>query len=278
LALREYALLGLVQGRREVVDRTYTHREEELLTLLGVPEDRSAGRKRQLKHPTLAALSIEPDVPRAPHLDLAWLAGFIDGEGSISMREVTECSRSTGLPRYSYHPRVRYFNTHQPTLAYVRSVLDAHGLGYVVSHSRQNDARYAPLWTVTVEGLGRCKALLELLVPCLKTKQDDAALVLEYCQLRQPGRALSPREREILTLFGIEPRGQANRHGNALLSADEVRAARRVWDRTEATLTELARQYGLSVPAMHAIVHRKTYRHVWDEDETVHSPSAPARA
>jgi hypothetical protein len=147
---------------------------------------------------------------------------------------------------------------------YIRGILDKHGLGYVVSHSRQDDQRYAPLWTITVESLGRCKALLELLVPYLRTKKEEAALILEYCRSRKRGTALSGREREILNWFGIEPQGEADRHANALLSADEVRAARRAWDRKEETLTALARRYGVTVPAMHAVLHRRTYRHILD--------------
>jgi hypothetical protein len=76
--------------------------------------------------------------------------------------------------------------------------------------------------------------------------------------------------------FGREIKGEPDRHGNAALSADEVRVVRWAYDHTEETITALARRYGVSVSAMHAIVHRRTYRHVTDEASAAATTEKPA--
>lgn len=58
------------------------------------------------------------------------------------------------------------------------------------------------------------------------------------------------------------PRGAA--HGNAKLDEQQVRAIRRRFAAGGITATALAEEYGLTLSPMHALLHRKTWKHVPD--------------
>jgi AraC-like DNA-binding protein len=104
-----------------------------------------------------------------------------------------------------------------------------------------------------------------VIVPYLRTKKAVAEMLAEYCASRSANMGGSTeRQREIVAWFGrTAPEG----HGNALLSDQEVRAARREYDQGKATISELAQRCGLSQTAMFHIVHRHSYRHVQDEED-----------
>jgi len=141
-------------------------------------------------------------------LDLAWLAGFIDGEGSITFK-VQRGERLRGLNLVYYYPSVRICNTDYPTLKVVTDILDAHNLPYHVSH-RKPEFRpgYHAAWDVEVKGLKRCERWLLTIAPYLRTKQGKAYLMLEYINSRKNysmGAGYSTREEEILDLLRVRP-------------------------------------------------------------------------
>lgn len=141
-------------------------------------------------------------------LDLAWFAGFLDGEGSITFK-VQRGERLRGLNLVYYYPSVRVCNTDYPTLKVVTDILDAHGLPYHVSH-RKGELKPGlhAAWDVEVKGLKRCERWLNMIAPYLRTKQEKAYLMLEYIHSRKNyiiGAGYSAREEEILDLLRVRP-------------------------------------------------------------------------
>lgn len=107
---------------------------------------------------------------------LNWLAGFIDGEGSFVLRQVTK-GRIRGT--------ISITNTHVPTLRIVEQIFDDMKIAYYVRwtrYKRQEETRYA--WRVIVDGVKRTKRFLEPLLPYFVTKQEQANLMYQWCVYR----------------------------------------------------------------------------------------------
>lgn len=141
-------------------------------------------------------------------LDLAWLAGFIDGEGSITFK-VQRGKRLRGMSLVYYYPDIRICNTDQPTLKTVTDILDANHLPYHVSHrGAELKPGWHAAWDIEVKGLKRCEHWLEVITPYLRTKQHKAYLMLEYINSRKNyaiGTGYTVREQEILDQLRIAP-------------------------------------------------------------------------
>ena len=94
--------------------------------------------------------------------DLAWFAGFFDGEGCVG-------AYTRGR---SYRASVRVVNTHLPTLEQYSRAFG----GRITSLTRsQEHHRAAFVWSVTGDD---ASAFLEAILPFLREKKEQAALWL----------------------------------------------------------------------------------------------------
>jgi hypothetical protein len=112
-------------------------------------------------------------------LDLVWLAGFIDGEGSLI----------TKLNKNHYEPKISITNTHFPTKEKVKDILTINNLEFyerIVREGKiqQNGVKHRNSWELEAQGHSMCHPWLELLLPHLKTKQEQGQLLLNFIQCR----------------------------------------------------------------------------------------------
>ena len=115
-------------------------------------------------------------------MDLTWLGGFIDGEGSFFFARNANPTTQRG---YVWRPTFKVSNTDAPTLDVVIDILRENGLPYYVDSWRRLDhPRYKPYWTVMVYGPKRMGRFCRALIPYLRTKRHEAEIVLEYCERR----------------------------------------------------------------------------------------------
>lgn len=127
---------------------------------------------------------------------LAWLAGLLDGEGSISLVE-SATGGMVGKQRgnRTITPRISISNTDIPTLRVVESVLADTGTAFYVRW-RAAGTRHGfgtltkPLWTVWVTGVKRSTRFLNLILPYLVTKAPQANALYEWSKqvLERPRR------------------------------------------------------------------------------------------
>ena len=117
---------------------------------------------------------------------LAWLAGLLDGEGSISLVEQTSGGYQGKLRgSRTITPRVSISNTNVPTLRRVEEILTANEIAFYVRW-REPGRRYGfgtlskPLWTVWVAGVKRSLRFLEIVLPYLVTKAPQAAVLYDW--------------------------------------------------------------------------------------------------
>jgi len=106
---------------------------------------------------------------------LAWLAGFVDGDGSI------------GIYRDHKHkllPRLCIGTTSQATYEYLGELLN--GLGLSVSKTYRKAKGKAPAYySVSAVGSTRIKPFLTALLPYLITKRQEAQLTSKFIESRQ---------------------------------------------------------------------------------------------
>lgn len=132
---------------------------------------------------------------------LAWIAGFMDGEGTF-------CLSRHSQRRFPY-PQISVNNTHYPTLSSLTDALERLELPHYVAHKNgayvgPDGYKRKPQWSIQMFGHKRCEKWCRALIPYLVTKREDAELMLEYIHSRMSRNPMKgARWREDL---GLSPR------------------------------------------------------------------------
>lgn len=125
-------------------------------------------------------------------LDLAWLAGWWDGEGSIGI--ALQHSGSRGW--VSLTPSVQASFTDRPALDKIIEVLGSlgiTGLGY--EYQEKDPTKHKNSWHVRVNRLTDIRILAPRVMPYAVIKRDRWELILEFANSRLEGRELEPSGR-----------------------------------------------------------------------------------
>ena len=106
--------------------------------------------------------------------DIAWLAGFWDADGSVLLTK-----------RTSYLvPVASCVNTDKKLIDNVTRILDAAGLAYRVDYQDRGERKNAkPAWVVRMESRKRVYPFLQMIRDSLVGKQEQADLVIQWCEL-----------------------------------------------------------------------------------------------
>lgn len=125
------------------------------------------------------------DQQEISHTQLAYLGGLIDGEGSVG---ITVSHKKGRNPRngvsFQLLPFIQFSNTEKVLVDCYTKTLDGLGVAYYVSH-REAQGRNAENWHVATRGLKRCMKLLPYVKQwCIGKKRQNAADLMEYCDLR----------------------------------------------------------------------------------------------
>ena len=128
----------------------------------------------------------------------AWLAGLIDGEGSIDIHR----SKSKRSLQASYVARIAIGMTHKDTILRIKEIT---GLGYIakrIQHSNLPTQKVYYVWTATT---ARTAVILRNCLPFLYTKKKHAEVALaliEDIEIHQSDQSHSRSEyREKLRLL-----------------------------------------------------------------------------
>lgn len=110
------------------------------------------------------------------HLD--WLAGIIDGEGSLLL------AKRSGKNWVMYKPTITIANTHKPTIEKAAEILKNHGIGVWICTNRDKRGNYPAQYSLFVCGLKRMLPILDLLESRLFTKKRQAELLRQFTEHR----------------------------------------------------------------------------------------------
>ena len=135
-------------------------------------------------------------------LQLAWLGGIIEGEGCISVRWGTQ----TNIKHYGdnrLRTTICIYNTNMLLMQRVSEILVDNGVKFCyVIDNRDNGCGL----DLRIDGKGRAKKLLSLIMPYLVSKKRQAELTLELIDYRES--------------LAIDSRGIKGRFGNLKLKDD----------------------------------------------------------
>lgn len=129
--------------------------------------------------------------------DIAWLAGFIDGEGCFDF----QTSYSKRLIHTRLVPRFRVSNTDVKTLGVVTCIMEAMPIGHHVVWRSPQNVKWRRSWSVEITGIKRMRNLLIMLTPYLNTKQEQAEAMLDFINSRLQGHPKDIYKESEITLI-----------------------------------------------------------------------------
>lgn len=126
------------------------------------------------------------------NIRLAWLAGIIDGEGSISAqarkpRTVVSIKGKSYQSRGQLDTFISIANTNADLIAEARKIIEDMGVGVNVSYHaslRLRTLKQKPCWYISVHGFKRVGEVLSQVRPYLVSKKAQADLLLEMIRHR----------------------------------------------------------------------------------------------
>lgn len=137
---------------------------------------------------------------------LSYLAGLIDGEGSIC---ISTCRRwhwtnAAKTSRKQYQHFGIYVNVTNTAMEMMRWLVTNFG-GQYYPKARKNPKKWAPGWTWEVRGKANRKQILLSVLPYLVVKKAQALLALEYLELGD--WSVEEREKIRIKMVALNRRG-----------------------------------------------------------------------
>jgi hypothetical protein len=124
---------------------------------------------------------------------LAWLAGIIDGEGSIGINR----RKSTTEHGYAYAATVTIGNTDKNMIDNVASIYEEMGIRACPTISKFRLPSWKQMNNIYVSRREEILKLLETIHPYLVTKKERAFLAIEWCKRRLDNERLQPNHNQI---------------------------------------------------------------------------------
>jgi len=119
-------------------------------------------------------------------VETGYIAGYLDGEGTIALFKMLDEHRSQG---YELIPVVKFCNTHQESLEWIKAKLNLDGK---ICPRPHYDGRKQS-FELSTSKREKVIEILELLGPHLIIKKQQAKLLLEFC--KQRGNKPTTKER-----------------------------------------------------------------------------------
>lgn len=118
----------------------------------------------------------EYDLSKVTATDLAYLAGFIDGEGCFFIGNFPTVSKCTGNKYFNYHCILKISNNSTDTLEWINKTFG----GRTTLHNKKTKDKTRNFITYDCYFTGNCLTdLTQLLLPYLKIKRPQAEAMLK---------------------------------------------------------------------------------------------------
>jgi len=114
--------------------------------------------------------------------DLAYIAGFIDGEGSLGIRK--RVKKNTGN---SYHTAFLVIhNTYEPTMKWLQALIGG-SLRKIPQYSKNKKVKHKDIFVLSIEPR-ILRVFLPRVLPYLKQKKEHAEILLIFLKTKVYGR------------------------------------------------------------------------------------------
>jgi len=143
------------------------------------------------------------------NIDLAWLAGIIDGEGCFC---IFTNNRGNGSINPSISANLTITNSNCLLLNRCREILDALEIKYIYQDPKNGHQRGRRVMRVKIQNYSSLQRLIELTLPYFVGKAEQAKLVLEFANLAgQKGKLLYDARTEMMNKNKM-----LNQHGHLI--------------------------------------------------------------
>jgi len=135
--------------------------------------------------------------------DRGYLAGLIDGEGSITIKK--------SLGKW-YAPWIQITNTNIDVMNWLEETLGTKGIGHIVAKEKPRKPNHKQTYNYNIGSVQGVKQVLEQIVDLLKIKKQQALLVLEFIRLKEnkADYGILPEEEEIFNKVRELNKGEVN--------------------------------------------------------------------
>jgi len=142
-------------------------------------KDRIITSKVEEKYPDIPVLNDDDGIITYGNFsDLDYVAGLIDGDGSINLN----CKDSK--KQNIYTPQVLFVNTNKIIVKSYCSTLKNINVGHIIKFRTEGEVTKRRRWDIKVSGIKRCCNFLEQIKDHLEIKREQANLLLQYCKHR----------------------------------------------------------------------------------------------
>lgn len=137
-------------------------------------------------------------------VEIGWLAGIVDGEGSIGLKRGKD--KREGRTPMTYTPFIQITNCDFILLSEVKRILNQANIHFYFwdGREKQRNEKWADSGNIAIGCLQECIKFLELMIPYLIAKKERAIILLEFCQERLGKRKRGENGRFITTYSGKE--------------------------------------------------------------------------
>ena len=110
--------------------------------------------------------------------DLAWLGGILDGEGSFLLNKRDRHGKNPG-----YAPRISVSNTSHMMMEEIARIGTEAGFGTWITKVQGPSSPLSKraIWQLHIAGTKRCLNALNVLLPYVRAKWDQASLLRDFC-------------------------------------------------------------------------------------------------
>ena len=132
-----------------------------------------------------SAIADNPQARPVSDIDIGYVAGLLDGEGSIFVKGWVQRKSAIRI-----EPQISLVaNTNKAMMERAMDIYERLGIGFCVEEKhlkrRTTDGtEYQPVWQLKVRGLKRCKRTIEIILPYITAKAPQAEMLLEWCNRR----------------------------------------------------------------------------------------------
>jgi hypothetical protein len=148
-----------------------------------------------------------PEVRKLTKVEAAWLAGVIDGEGSIGLYDYGREGRRV---------QIQMGNTSEAFVQRFREIIGCGSTVFRVEHGAGHKGR-KPMFHFTLKGSERCYQILKQVLPYLIIKREVAAAIIKELEDKPFGRWANATE---------ESRREASKRAKTSWSDPAIRARR----------------------------------------------------
>lgn len=133
--------------------------------------------------------------------DLAYLAGFIDADGCLSVYTKKH------YKKIGFVPRVQITNTNEYGVKWVCLLLDKCNIPYYIYTRKHKNPNHNDTYDIMISGFKRCLKIVPRILPYMHLKQDRAKAMIEFCESRlKAGRKKPYSQHEINLCKLISPK------------------------------------------------------------------------